>query len=166
MDPAAFTPTDPRNRPNAVQWLVYQWLRAGLPLGTALRVEVEQSLGYRSGADDRGRWPAGGLNPYVAPLAGAFWAYFHSASFLAAGAGLRHTLGGFEWGPFVTALDVVDPNRIGADERHSFWGAGLLVDWRSGPWQLDLRGGYSPNLATFAPAARPWSIFLGVGWGR
>jgi len=167
MDADAFSPPDPRNRPESVQLMTYQWLRAGLPLGTSLRLEFEQSAGHRTGADDRTRWPAGGLNPYVVPLAGAYWAYFHTASFVSAGLTARHVVSkGLEWGPFVTALDLEDPARRGLKDRRSFLGTGVALDWRTGPWQVDMRAGYSPTLNDFAPAARPWSLFMGVGWGE
>ncbi len=167
MDPDAFTPPDPRNHPDQLQWMAYQWLRAGLPVGDELRVEVVQSAGHRTGADDRTRWPAGGLTPYVAPLAGAFWAYFHTASFVSVVMNVRHAVSdAVEWGPFVTTLDLVDPTRRGLGDRHTLWGAGLSMDWRAGPWQVDLRAGYSLNLGDVAPAARPWSVLFNVGWGR
>lgn len=167
LDPDTFNPVDPRNAPDALQWVVYQWVRAGGPVGEHLRWEAEQSFGHRTGPDDRTRWPAGGQTPYAAPLAGAYWAYFHADSFVSGVLSGRHKVSeGFEWGPFVNVLDLDDPRRRGEDDRRTFWGAGLAVDWRMGPWQIDLRGGYSPTLADAAPAARPWSVFLNTGWGE
>ena len=167
IDPEAFTLPDNRNRPEATQWLAYQWMRAGRRLGSSFRIEVEQVAAYQTGADDRTRWLVGGLNPYVIPLAGSFWGYFHTRSFVSSGLTLRHTLNGnLEMGPLVNAVNFVDPGRRGRDHRRTFWGAGLVVDWRSGPWQVDVRGGYSPTLDDFAPRTRPWSIFFAVGWGE
>ena len=48
----------------------------------------------------------------------------------------------------VGAILLADPGRVGDDtEVGTLVGVGALADWRSGPWQVDVRGGWSPSVS-------------------
>lgn len=151
-----------RNDPAAAIPIARQWLRAGLPLGGRLRVEVEQQAGFGVGEDDLTRARVGGVNPYVVQVPGAPWAAWLSDRFVAGRLALPvRAFADVEIAPTAAAVWLRDPQREGADAMGLVWGAGATVDARFDRWQVDLRGGVSPSLADDLA----WSAYLGVGWG-
>ena len=166
QDPTLFQPTDPRNMPTEVILRARQWLKAGWQMTDGARIQVEQQAALGVGEDDLTRSPVGGLNPYVAPIAGVPWAGFHSARFASAQlSGHLHVVGDFEIGPLLSTVVLTDPHRVGDHSDVSgHAGVGALIDGRIGAWQIDVRGGWSPTLSSVSGQAA-WNALLSVGWG-
>ncbi len=158
---------DRRNRPGEAILRARQWLRAGWQLHPRVRTEVVESAALGAGEDDLTRDRIGGQTPYVAPLAGAPWASWVSAQYVAAQWSWHARVwDDLELGPLVNAVYLGDPDRTGATEASAgLWGVGGLVDWRRGPWQVDLRGGWSPSVTDRADRTA-YSVWLSVGWAQ
>lgn len=131
--------TDPRNRPGMPVMMARQWMYAGVALGQWGRLQLEEHASWGHGEDDLTRNRAGGMNPYVIPLAGLPWATFLSERLVAGQASLHVKLGAsaHEAGVAVNGGAFNDPYRTG--QLMSFGGAGgaeAFVDLRFGGWQL------------------------------
>ena len=156
-----FDPPDPRNAPSERGLLARQWLHAGWQAHGRLRVQLAQHAAYSDGEDDLSRQRIGGLNPYVVPLPGAPWAALLAGNFGSAAASAHvRLLGDVEAGPLVAAVHLQDPHRTGAEAWGTQWGAGGFLDWRHGPWQADLRVGWSPTAAD----QHAFGMYLALGW--
>jgi hypothetical protein len=154
-----------RNAADEVVLVASQWLRAGWQLHPRVRTEFVETASLGAGQDDLTRARLGGLNPYVVPIAGAPWASWLSETYVS-GLWSWHfkALEDLELGPLATATYLVDRGRTGASgEADVILGVGGLVDWRHGPWQVDLRGGWSPTVADLSDQAS-FSTWLSVGW--
>ncbi|MCA9543005.1 MAG: hypothetical protein KC613_01410 [Myxococcales bacterium] len=163
----ALDPPDPRNDPGQAIVRARQWLRAGWQLDGRVRTEVLEFAALGAGEDDLTRDRIGGMNPYVSPLAGAPWASWLSEKYAAVQWSWHvRVWDDLELGPLANGVVLVDPDRTGAvEDVGALYGVGALVDWRRGPWQVDLRGGWSPGVSERAD--RPaYSVWLGVGWAQ
>ncbi len=162
---ADFDPIDPRNTPETAQFGFVQWVKGGWPLGKTLRFELEEELGWMTGEDDLSRRSAGGMMPYTVTVPGVPWAYFHVGDYLASQFSLRWEISeALELGPLASVAGLRDADRVGANGFDLLWGIGGVVDWRIGPWQIDVRGGVSPALATLHSSQRAWSALASFGW--
>jgi hypothetical protein len=165
-DTDSFDPIDPRNDPDALQFGLTQWIRAGRDLTRNLRMEFRQESGWQMGEDDLSRRMIGGMNPYVLTLPGAPWAYFHSGDYMGGQIDLRWAANRWlEVGPVTALIALRDPDRIGDDAFGMVWGVGGVVDIRLQDWQIDLRAGYAPGLRRIHPEQKAWSVLLLVGYG-
>jgi hypothetical protein len=156
---ASFSPRDLRNDPSTIVWSVRQWLRAGAPLGSRVRLQLSEVALWMSGADDLDRARVGGFNPYVIPIAGAPWPAWLADRLLAAELSLHVRLWReLEAGALLDGAVLGDIERTGNPlVPGPVWGAGLFADLRIGAWQIDVRGGYCPTL-------RGVSLFASLGW--
>ncbi|MFW5921289.1 MAG: hypothetical protein ACOCUS_05560 [Polyangiales bacterium] len=159
---------DPRNDPDEVILMARQWLRAGLSLGTRVRLQLEQHAGWGEGEDDLTRSRAGGMNPYVVPIPGLPWAALLSERFVAASGGIHVALddeGRHEIGGLLAGGAFNDVRRTGAlDDYGGAGGVALTADPGFGAWQLYARIGYAlpaawqadpPHFAGFATVGVP-----------
>ena len=163
-DADTFDPPDARNDPAPTAVRGVQWLRAGWQMLPAVRTQLHQSARLASGEDDVTRARIGGLNPYSVNLAGAPWAHNLSDDYAAAAWSWHlRVWDDLELGPLADAVILRDIGRTGDTAADLMWGVGGLVDWRSGPWQIDARGGWSPTLADRSGKAA-WNAWLSVGW--
>lgn len=165
----AFDPPDPRNTPDTPIWTARQWARLGVPTRGPIYLALSQSFGWGDGEDDITRAQIGGLNPWVAPVAGLPWGVHKSGRYLTARAALRWATGGLtasadhEFGAFVDAGTVADPRRIGdLDDFGPVGGAGLLADLRWGGWKADARAGWAYPFAWLADTPE-MSFWLSAG---
>lgn len=165
LDPDAFARVDIRNRPDPVQLYLRQWLKAGKRMG-ALRLEVEEEAAAQFGEDDLYRRQIGGLNPFGISLPGSPWAYLHAGDYVGGQLRLRWVLNSsIEVGPIAGIVAVRDIDRRGDDAFSFMHGYGLLFELREGPWQFDLRGGYSPTMASKRAPEQAWNALLVIGYG-
>jgi hypothetical protein len=137
-------PDDPRNDPGQHTFIASQWAAVGIGLGDDWRLQLREETRAGFGGDDLTRRRVGGFNPYSVDLAGAPWPAFLS-SHVASGHGSLHWNA---WGDAEVGLlgDVVylrDPARDGSDEFGALGGVGAFLDYRDGPWQGDLRAGWT-----------------------
>ncbi len=156
---------DPRNSPSLLVFRPRQWLLAGFRAHDRVRLQLQESAAFGVGEDDLTRDRIGGLTPYAVPMAGAPWPAWLSERYVA-GQGSAHVrvFDDFEVGPLVTATGLADPDRTGDDDTFGgHLGVGALADYRRGPWQLDLRGGWSPTLADDSGRAA-WNAWVSLGW--
>jgi hypothetical protein len=155
---ASFTPPDPRNDPSALILGARQWLRAGFVLFDRVRLQLEESALWMSGADDLVRARIGALNPWVVPVAGQPWAGHLADKLVSAQLSLHFRVWReLELGPLVDAVILDDIDRDGNHRPGSLFGVGAFVDFRLRGWQVDVRAGYS------APDGA--SLFASLGWG-
>lgn len=166
-DWGALDDADPgrRNQPDDVVLVAKQWLRAGWQLHPRVRTELVERAAFGAGQDDLVRDRLGGLSPYVVPMAGAPWASWLSQTHLS-GQWSWHVkvADDLELGPLATATVLTDRARVGdSDAVDAIFGVGGLVDWRHGPWQVDLRGGWSPTVSELSDQTS-FSAWLSVGW--
>lgn len=159
-------PGDARNRPGAPIWMAREWLRAGAPLGAALRVQIDQVASWGVGEDDLTRMRAGGMNPWSVTLPGLGWPALLSERLVAAQVGLylrpwlrhRHEIGVLAAGGVFN-----DVNRAGAlDTFGGAAGFALHGDLRFGAWQFYLRAGYAVPV-TWLRDPPQFGAFAGVG---
>ncbi|MEZ4463958.1 MAG: hypothetical protein R3F43_05395 [bacterium] len=165
LDAEAFPTVDPRNAPDPFAPRVQQWLMAGWQILPWVRTQLVESAMFGEGGDDLTRQRIGGAGPYSVNLPGAPWASWLSERYVA-GLWSWHfeAMPDLEVGPMVGAVVLADPGRVGADDEvGTLVGLGGLVDWRTGPWQVDLRGGYSPSVADRSGQAA-FSVWLGGGY--
>ena len=166
-DATAFSPVDLRNDPSRTIWMARQWLLAGATLAPRVRLQVAESASFMAGADDLVRLRVGGLNPYSVPLVGAPWAGYLAGDVAAIDASVHVRVAReHEVGLLVDGVALGDADRTGgAGARPALLaGVGLFADLRTGPWQLDVRGGWSPTTRPDS-AAGGFSIFAAAGWG-
>ena len=71
IDADVFEEVDLRNRPGIIQFVVRQWLKAGVSAGDFFRVEVQQEAAWQQNEDDLYRRQIGGMNPFGISLPGA-----------------------------------------------------------------------------------------------
>jgi hypothetical protein len=165
LDPAVFDPVDPRNHPGGASASVRQWLRAGWQLHPRVRTQLYQTAGWGDREDDLVRARIGGTNPYHLPLAGAAWSTFLAERFFTAHWSWHfRVFRDIELGVLADLAVLADPLREGDDRAvgvHA--GVGAFVDFRWGPWQADLRGGWSPTLRWLGPAGN-FTAYLGLGY--
>jgi hypothetical protein len=161
---ASFAPGDPRNAPGRTILSARQWLRAGVALHPRVRLQFDEVATWMWNADDLMRLRVGGFNPYSVPLAGAPWAGYLAGK-LAAVDGSLHVRVWREQEVGVVADGVVldDPRRTGSSGVGVLAGIGAFADARFGPWQIDLRGGWSPTVRP-GTAAGSWGLFAAAGW--
>ncbi|MCA9542351.1 MAG: hypothetical protein KC620_25815, partial [Myxococcales bacterium] len=118
-----------RNDPETVTPLVRQWLLAGLPLASRLRLELDERAGYGLHEDDLTRARIGGLNPYVVPVPGAPWAAWLADRFVGGRLALAvRAVADVEVAPTVAAVYLRDVHRAGDDAAGVVWGAGATAD--------------------------------------
>jgi hypothetical protein len=138
---------DPRNDPGAVIFTSRQWLYAGVKLGGRARLQVEEHASYGHGEDDLTRNRAGGMTPYVTPIAGLPWAALLSERLIAAQLSLHLALdadGAHEIGLAVSGGAFNDVRRTGnLDAFGAAVGLMAFADLRFGAWQLHARFGYA-----------------------
>lgn len=157
---------DGRNRPGAVIFMARQWMRAGVQLGARVRLQVEESASWGAGEDDLTRVRAGGMNPYVVPVAGLPWAALLCERLVAAQASVhvRPSLRAeHELGVAVSAGAFNDVRRVGA--LLSFDAAGgtaLFGDLRFGRWNVHVRAGWAFPSAWLAQPNVSALVALGV----
>ena len=167
LDADSFDDIDRRNRPEPIQFVLRQWLKAGLLASDVVRVEVQQEAAWQEHEDDLYRRQVGGMNPFGIALPGAPWAYFQSGDFLASQLTTRLRVGQFiETGPLASIVALRDPDRVGDDAFGLLAGMGWILDVRFRRWQIDLRGGHSPSLAARYPNQKAWSALMSVGYGH
>ncbi|MFB6262554.1 MAG: hypothetical protein ABEL76_02840 [Bradymonadaceae bacterium] len=143
-DRGAANGVDPRvNRPSNPALIARQWGAVGIPLAAWGRLQLYERAAWHRGGDDLTRDRLGGLNPYVAPVAGLPWAALVSGRYATGRAELRLEMPlDHEFGIFTDTAAVADPRRSGArSELGLAAGAGLLADLRWGAWKVDLRLG-------------------------
>ena len=168
LDETVFDIPDTRNNPDKVALIGVQWLRAGVPVVDFFRIQLAEIAMYGSGADDLNRYRVGGMNPYVVPIAGAPWAAFLSERFVAAELSLHFEVSqNIDVGMLSNGVYLDDVARTGTSDSGFQWGIGLLFDFRKGPYQLDIRAGWSPSMrwisnagsfAAFLAFGRNWSL--------
>lgn len=151
---------------------------------------VELRAGWGANQDDLSRTRAGGLNPYVVPLAGAAWAEFRVEEYAAARVGPSVAVGGWDlaavvdvmWGEHQDAAADTPPviDALGSDcqtivtgawtqcdratEQHV--GFGLLTRWQPRRLFVAADAGLAPWLPRQqAVAASVWAA-VGVDWGQ
>jgi hypothetical protein len=154
---------DPRNDPGRAILTVRQMFRAGFEAGPLVRIQIEESASWGEGEDDLSRNRAGGMTPYVVPIAGLPWPALLCERLLAGQLSLHLRLGresDQELGLLVGGGAFNDIERDG--DLRSFGGAGgaaIFSDLRFGPVQIHLRFGASfpadwqadpPHLSMFA----------------
>lgn len=153
-----------RNRPGRPVAALHQWAAVGAEIGESWRVQVEERARWGLGDDDLTRTRLGGMNPYVAPVAGLPWGALVSGRWVSTHAELRldlppeHEVGLFADGAAVADLRGSMPARgwvpVG--------GVGALADLRFGDWSGDFRVGTPLTTGWFRrrPALGVW---LSVG---
>lgn len=162
-----FSPIDPRNEPETPILTVRQWLEIGWPLSTPVYLRLAESAAWGSGEDDLTRSRLGGLNPWVAPVAGLPWGSIVSGRYLTGRLGLRWTgWADHEFGIFVDGGGIADLRRTGAlDTLDPAMGFGALADLRFGDWKADARIGWAypfdwlqsrPMLSFWVSTGRTW----------
>jgi hypothetical protein len=156
---------DSRNNPAPLVVGARQWLKAGVRLGHGpgpsgherVRLQVEETALWLSGADDLDRARVGALNPWTVPVAGLPWASRLADKLAAAQLSLHFRVWReLEIGPLVDAVVLADIDR-GSGRPGALFGVGSFVDFRLRGWQADLRVGYSPP--------EGMSLFVSLGWG-
>ena len=156
---------DIRNDPQQVQLHLRQWLKAGTRMGM-LRLEVEEEAAAQFGEDDLYRRQIGGLNPFGISLPGSPWAYLHASDYVGGQLRIRWMLSdAMEVGPIAGIVATRDIDRRGDDAFSFMHGYGLLFELRQGPWQFDLRGGYSPTMASKRAPDQAWNTMIMIGYG-
>ncbi len=162
-DPA-LPPVDPRNAPGRTILMARQWLRAGAALHARVRVQLDETASWMWNEDDLVRLRVGGFNPYSVPLAGAPWAGYLSGKLAAVDGSLHvRVWRDHEVGVVADGVVLDDPRRVGANRAGLLGGIGAFVDGRVGPWQLDVRGGWSPTTQPGSPAGS-WGLYASAGW--
>lgn len=147
---AGFDDPDRRNDARQASRYGLVWLRAGRQLHERLRLQTSQALIVGRDVDDLNRWRLGGLNPYVAPVAGLPWAsYLSSNVWSAEVAAMARVAGDHEVGAVFhaarfsrdEALRTGDGQRLALDS--GVYGAGLVSDLRFGDWQVEAKLGWA-----------------------
>jgi len=166
-NPLIFTPVDSRNQPENFQWSVTQWFLGGWKLNDGVRIQINEEATWAEGVDDLSRRTVGGLTPFTANLPGMPWAYLHADKYasMTTSFHFRTFVADLEVGPLASGIVVQDFERIGTSQFTPLFGVGGFVDYRFGPWQFDIRGGYSPSLKALHPQQGAWSVLGALGWG-
>jgi hypothetical protein len=155
------------NNPDSPNATVRQWFRAGVTVSELVRLQFAERASWGWGEDDLTRDRVGGLNPYVAPVAGLPWAALVSGRYVTGRADVRLTApADHEFGVFIDGAAVADIRRTGAfDTWTATGGTGLLADLRWGAWKADVRVGASfpgawlharPTLSSWLSLGREW----------
>jgi len=167
IDGAVFDPIDPRNNPDQVILLANQWLRAGWQMHDRVRTQFAQAAIWGNGGDDLTRSRVGGFNPYVIPIAGAPWAAYLSEKLVALEWSWHFRIGDeMETGLLFDGAFIEDQFRTGDISDFSpVGGLGLFADLPLGNWQVDVRGGWSPDLSGRAEAGQ-FAAFVSFGFSR
>ncbi len=136
-----------RNAPDRTLVFIRQWAAMGAVLAPGWRLQLTERAGWGWGEDDLTRARIGGLNPYVVPVAGLPWAAILAGRYIAGQVTLHfEAFDDVEIGPQIDVVAVRDIRRRGEDEFGVALGIGGFVDVRWGPWQVELRAGYSPDI--------------------
>ena len=138
-----------------------------MALQRRVRLQVDETASVMGGADDLVRLRVGGLNPYSVPLVGAPWAGYLAGDVAAIETSLHVRVAReHEVGLLVDGVALGDVDRTGgaAARPAVLGGVGLFADLRTGPWQLDVRGGWSPTVRPDSVAGG-FSLFAAIGWG-
>lgn len=157
---------DARNAPQVVAPNLRLDAMAGTVVGEHLRLQGELSAGYMWGADDITRARVGGLNPFSVRVPGYAWAGYLADGWSVLRGEVRGIVGGSELGVAAVVGGLEDPERVASERWGMVSGLEALADIRAGAWQVDVRVGASPPLASYR--ARWWfSSFLALGysWG-
>ncbi len=156
-------PLPERNTPERTILFIRQWAGVGLPLGP-VRIELMERAGWGWGEDDLTRARIGGLNPYVVPVAGLPWAAFLSGRYLTGQLRVPVKVGAhLELGPQLDVALIRDILRLDDDSFGYALGVGLFADARWGPWQVELRAGYAPDVGDWQVDQPHLSAFALVG---
>jgi hypothetical protein len=133
-----------RNQPARNSGVVTQWFRWGRAFGD-WRFELQEEAGFMTGADDITRRQVGGMNPYVAPIAGAPWAAYLADRWATGSVRQRWApIESMEVGLRVDAAFVDDIDRTGTSDPGFASGVALELDWRPADiWQVDAQVGYA-----------------------
>ncbi len=156
-------PEDPRNQPEPFSSQFKQWASFGHQFHSRVRLQVKQEAFVSRGLDDLSRRRVGGLNPYVAPVAGAPWNAFLSDQHLM----FRTSLHGRIWqqveaGLIFDAGILQDPLRQGDNNHGAVVGMGLFADAPLGPVDIFAAAGWSPP-GVWQQDNPHLSVFAGVG---
>lgn len=156
-------PADGRNEAHQRNFGASQWAAVGVPVG-ASRVQVEERAYFGVDQDDLNRLAVGGFNPYMIRLPGVSAPAFRTSRALSGEVALHMPIGAeSELGLTSSTVLLHDPLRDGTDEIGALTSVGAFVDFRSGPWQADLRFGWTlpspalarvPQLGLFAAIGR------------
>lgn len=142
---------DGRNRPGAPILMARQWARAGVALGSRVRLQLDEQASWGDGEDDLTRARVGGMNPYVVPVPGLPWPALLCERLVAAqmSAHLRLSrTAAHELGVAVSGGVFNDVRRAGALMSFDFaGGAALFTDLRFGRWTVHARGGWAFPMA-------------------
>lgn len=138
---------DLRNDPARHQVIGTQWAAVGVPLAGDWRLQLREEARVGSGGDDLTRRRVGGFNPYAVNLAGAPWPAFLSQDLVAGHASVHwNAWADSEVGVLGDLVYLRDPARDGSGQLGALGGIGAFLDYRQGPWQGDLRVGWTlPN---------------------
>lgn len=167
IDPASFTPDDARNHSQRALFVARAWARAGKQLSQRFRLQGMLYGASGVAQDDLVRVRAGGLNPYVVPIAGLPWATYLPDKLLSSEIALHvkvlkdSEVGLLANGALMPASDLA--RRAEAEGWGGVTGLGLFGDWRFGDWQLDTRVGLAPNSAWLDGDGPYLSAWLSVG---
>ena len=160
-----FAPIDPRNDPARLETSLRHWSAFGAHLSDRWRLQGRSELALMFGEDDLSRRTFGGLIPYTVDMPGMPWAYLHVDDFGALQTSAWIRIVDDLWaGPLLAAAGVRDFSRDGDRAIAFVWGTGVGMDWRIGPWQVDLRAGYCPTLRAETTDQDAWSALLLLGW--
>lgn len=157
---------DARNAPQVVAPNLRLDAMAGTVIGERLRLQGELSVGYMWGADDITRARVGGLNPFSVRVPGYAWAGYLADGWSVLRGEMRGVIGDSELGFAAVVGGIEDPERVAAARWGMVSGLEALADIRAGSWQVDVRVGASPPLASYR--ARWWVssfVALGYSWG-
>ena len=153
-----------RNRPDRNLAFVRQWAAIGIRLVDRWRLQLTERAGWGWGQDDLTRARIGGLNPYVIAIAGVPWAAFIADRYFAGQATLHYRLfDDVEVGLQLDAVGLRDIRRVDNDALGAAVGVGAFADARIGPWQGELRIGYSPDVGGWQADGPHVSLFVLVG---
>ncbi len=162
-DSDAFDVPDDRNHPRALAASTLQWLRAGVQFHPKVRTQFLETAMYGWGTDDLNRYRLGGMNPYVAPISGTPWAAFLSDRFVALALSLHVLIfDESEIGLQVDGAFLDDLERTGHSDPGFALGIAPFLDMRFGPYQLDVRAGWSPTMRWQSKVGQ-FSAFVAFG---
>jgi hypothetical protein len=120
-----------------------------------------------NGEDDLYRTVIGGMSPYSVNIPGVPWGYYHAGDYAAVAGrlALRPVLEvDLELGPAFGWATIRDEQRSGGSGFSSQYGFGAFGELRVGPWQYEVRAGYSPSLDAKYDHQDALSLFFLCGW--
>lgn len=147
-DEDSFEVPDLRNDGAQSSILARAWIRAGYALTKKMRVQGMINMATGQNQDDLNRVRAGGMNPYVIPIAGLPWASHLPDTIVSSELAMHYKiLSNSEIGAMMHSA-VMNNNdlqrtRIDDPDIGGLIGVGLFGDWRFGDWQFDSRFGWA-----------------------